>query len=333
MSFSSLLRVMIVKELRTLMRERGQVIGLVVAVVFGLIWPVFMVTRLIPDKVEQTARRATPNHPADLAPDHTILPADESSDSFQPTDPSAGSPPTGPPSNPTVKPIDPMSLLVGEGDTLDPAVIKGLRWAVIGVGCFGGFFVASALGAAMALGSFAAEKDENTLEVLLATPLSDTRLYLLKYLAVTIPCLAVTYITLLLFAMTAGFWGVARLPPAWGYQLWLAVALAAPAPLLMIAILTGLQVCVSARADSLKGAGQLFGITFMVLVFSIVVIPLLIRYLLPEAGQRAVGDLMLAWFGRPFAVQYVIVIGLASCLALAIFLVGLRLMNRERMLT
>ena len=325
--FSVLLRAMMAKELRTLLRERGQLIGLLVAVVFGIGWPFVVVSRVLPEAMKDELR-SPPGAQVQGAPspettEEIRVDVDEpAADLREETQPVG-----------VAEAPDAVAMLVGDGEQIEPTVVKVLRWSAIGAGCFGGFFVASALGAAMALGSFAAEKDENTLEVLLATPLTDTKLYLLKYLAVTLPCIVATYVIIGAFALVIAWWAGGRLSEGWNEQLHLAILFALPAPLLVIAILTGLQVCVSSRADSLKGAGQLFGITFMVGVFALIVLPMLIRLALPEGVRDAIGDVVIGWFGRPFVVQYVIVMGLGAIVSLAIFVVGLRLMNRERMLT
>jgi len=115
----------------------------------------------------------------------------------------------------------------------------------------------------LALATFVGEKESQTLELLLAAPIPDARLYVFKVLSITILGAGFGLLLLVAFLGWAGVAhgaALARLPSG---ELALLVLAALPLPLLYTLVQVGLGACVSVRADSMKGAGQLLGGLYM----------------------------------------------------------------------
>jgi ABC-2 type transport system permease protein len=160
--------------------------------------------------------------------------------------------------------------------------------------------------------SFAGEKERKTIEGLLATPLTDTELLVGKILAALIPALAATWgaafiYTVVTDAFDYSLFGYPILPnPIW------IVILLGLAPAFAIASI-GLSVIISSRVNGAREAQQLSGI---------LVIPIIILMLGEISGIVLIGMVAL------FAI-------LAGVIALdyAILRIGLKLFNRERILS
>jgi hypothetical protein len=276
-----LLRAMIGKELRMLLRERNQVLGLVVpiaACAISISVAGWYCRELPPAVAQALAGGASP-----------------------------------------------------AGEIESRNAIIGLRWAGIGLGSAIAMFLAVGYLVPTILASFAGEKENRTLEVVLASSVPDARLFLLKCVSVLLPMLTMGYLFLLLVAGLSAFWfhGVLRqLPVALiGY----AVLAGPPVMLLLGAAFTGLGAAISVRADTLKGAGQVLGGVLMLIFFAGPYgIPLLMRYPPAKHFLTVWGQ---AWLNLPFAAQYAMVLAVLAIPAAILLAIGLVLFQRDRMLT
>ncbi len=202
-----------------------------------------------------------------------------------------------------------------------------IRWAILGIAA-GLAFYGSMFAITLALTSFVGEKEEGTLEVLLAAPLPDATLYLYKFLAVLIPSCVAAYAVptisgvYLLFSHRET---VAALPDG---QVALAVALALPVPLLFTAIQVAVGACISSLANTTKGAGQLWGaILFGLLFGGGLIVSLLLSSPMGEPLTRA----GLWWTRQDFAYQYASLLGLAVCVCALFLALGALGFRRERL--
>jgi ABC-2 type transport system permease protein len=160
--------------------------------------------------------------------------------------------------------------------------------------------------------SFAGEKERKTIEGLLATPLSDTELLVGKILVALIPALAATWGAAAIYTIVTDLFDY----QLFGYPIlpnliWI-VILFGLAPAFAIAAI-GLSVIISSRVNGAREAQQLSGI---------LVIPIVILMIGEISGIVLVGVLaVLAILVGVVALDYVII------------RVGLRLFNRERILS
>jgi ABC-type Na+ efflux pump permease subunit len=166
----------------------------------------------------------------------------------------------------------------------------GLFYILIGV-------ILASSSAALAL---VREKEQRTLEPILATPLGDRELLLAKLIAALGPALAVTWVSALagsLAGLLAGFWrtGAVILPTAGNLVGWL---LLAPA-LAAFAALGALRV--SARFTDVPGATQFTGLVVVPLSLIVVAVlgrPAMASALFGLAGTLVAGLLVYWLFGR-----------------------------------
>ena len=160
--------------------------------------------------------------------------------------------------------------------------------------------------------SFAGEKERKTIEGLLATPLSDTELLVGKILVALIPAMAATWGAAAIYTVVTDFFdyslfGYAILPNL----IWIVILLGL-APGFAIAAI-GLSVIISSRVNGAREAQQLTGI---------LVIPIIILMIGEISGIVLVG----------VAAVFAILLGVTA-LDYAILRVGLKLFNRERILS
>jgi ABC-type Na+ efflux pump permease subunit len=182
----------------------------------------------------------------------------------------------------------------------------------------------------LALATFVGEKEERTLEVLLAAPIPDRTLYWFKCLGIVLPMAGVGY----LFLAAAALYGVLLHP---GYfaslpvgELVQTVLLSVPFPLLATALQVGLAGSISVWADSKKGAEQLFGAVMTALLFGGALTAFLVSK--SPLGEPLV-RFGLWWFRQPFAVQYGSLVGLIVIGDVALLGIGSALFQRERLVT
>ena len=160
--------------------------------------------------------------------------------------------------------------------------------------------------------SFAGEKERKTVEALLATPISDRELLMGKILASFIPATVATLISFAAYALITDMldW------PLFGYPIlptlaWL-VIVALLAPGFALAAI-GLTVIVSSRVSGSREAQQLSGL---------LIIPIVVLVLGQTSGAISAGM-------GPLLI-------LLACIAVldyAVLMVGVKLFNRERILS
>lgn len=145
-----------------------------------------------------------------------------------------------------------------------------LRWILIGAAAMIGFFFSTGYLLSAVVASFVGEKEGRTLEILLASPLSDGKLFAVKCVSVFLPSLTIGYG----FTIAAAILSYTLTPPEWTDQLTgarLGAAVALSLPLLMAVQLwfVGIGSAVSVKAETMKGANQILGVVFMVLIFGL----------------------------------------------------------------
>jgi uncharacterized membrane protein SpoIIM required for sporulation len=167
-----------------------------------------------------------------------------------------------------------------------------------------GFFPIS-ISLVIALESFAGERERLSLEPLLATPLSDSQLYLGKMIASLLPPLGAAYLGIGVYL----------------FGLWRSIGWTAPAPLLaQILILTTAQavvmvsgaVVISSQTTSVRAAN---------LLASFIIVPV---------SQLIIGESLIMFWGR-YTVLWFIVVALLL-VAAVLTRVGLHLFNRQELL-
>jgi len=85
----------------------------------------------------------------------------------------------------------------------------------------------------------------------------------------------------------------------------------------------------SARAETVKGAGQVIGVAIIVIMLGFGVVPALLQFtpLGPPVGRA-----VMAWIEFPFALQYFALILVLAGIDVALFFAGRALVQRDRML-
>jgi len=287
----ALLRVMVLKEVRTTFRERSQMLGLVVAVIMLF---VIVTASLLPALGALRLRGMATTGPA--------------------TQTSATQPEVAGPPIPAMKQNKSMRLI-----------------AVSVVAAIGFFFSCGYLFAAT-LATFVGEKEAKTLEILLASPLSDRKLYLVKCISVLLPSLTMA----LGFSIGVSALLLLLIPhnvvESTVQLVLMAVLLSAPAIALFQLWFVGIGAAISARTETMKGAGQVLGVVFLVLVFGTVYGLPLLATLVPSLIAPAIG--VLRTLGEAgFAVDYLIVLMFLAVPAMVFIGVGRWSFRRDRMLT
>jgi ABC-type Na+ efflux pump permease subunit len=211
---------------------------------------------------------------------------------------------------------------------VDPMVI---RWICIGMGTAVSLFFAAGHVMSATLASFAGEKDTKTLEVLLASPIGDTNLFVTKCLSVLLPTSVIGYVMLLLptgVGLVLLRRELALVPIHVGLHV---LVLSVPVVVLTEASMVAIGAAISAKAETLKGAAQVFGGVFLVIFLGLGYgLPLLISFTRLREPAIAFGK---AWIAMPFLAQYgILLIGLGIS-ALAFLLIGRSLFRRDRLLT
>lgn len=206
------------------------------------------------------------------------------------------------------------------------------RWIVIGAAAGVGFFISMGYLMSAVLACFVGEKEARTLEILLAAPIGDDKLFALKAASVLLPSAAVGGI----FVVGAGvladlFFNRQGLNLSAGLLCY-AIPLGLLATALVQLWFVGLGAAISAKAETMKGAGQTMGLIFMVLFFGIGYGSPLLFATHPELRPpllRAIGH----WLGLPFAWQYAVVLLILGVPAAIFLSIGRASFRRDRMLT
>jgi len=125
--------------------------------------------------------------------------------------------------------------------------------------------VAAGFSLGIAVESFVGEKERKTFEPLLATPISDIELFIGKCMAATVLPVIVAYISELLFIGITTFLfarGGVQLPMQFGQILFIIILM----PSISL-FMCSFVVIISARASSVKSAGQLAGFLMLPIIF------------------------------------------------------------------
>jgi ABC-type Na+ efflux pump permease subunit len=280
MSNFSLLKVMLLKEVRTTFRERAQLRGLLISVLMLLLIGGNAVI-----KATQAVHRAPP------AFIHRVEP-----------------------------------------QVMTPQAERMIQWTAIGASAGIGFFFSMGYLMSAVLASFVGEKEAKTLEILLAAPLSDDKLFFMKSVSVLLPsaCLGA------IFACGFVLLGAVFIPMQYSHM---PLSLLIYGPILGIAAMVllqtwfvGLGAAISAKAETMKGAGQTLGAVFMIIFFGGGYgLPLLFQAV--PSVQRPLAQLLGTWMSLPFAQQYGMLIVALGIPAAVCILIGRTFFRRDRMLT
>jgi ABC-2 type transport system permease protein len=161
--------------------------------------------------------------------------------------------------------------------------------------------------------SFAGEKERKTIEALLATPISDSELFLGKVLVSFIPAMAVTLASFAVYSTVVDvtafslFNGALLLPNA----VWL-ILIFGLAPTLALASI-GLTVIISARVKGFREAQQ---------ISVVLLLPILGLVFAQASGAMIIGPPVIA-----------ALIGVFALVDLAVFYIGVKVFKREEILS
>lgn len=303
MNRSLLLHAMIAKELRSIFRDRQQILGLVISIIIlvGVVATV-LVKHKFADKLRPPPAAAA-TAPATQPP--------SSHPAASPTPPSRQSPiPT----------------------QLQPLLTEMIvRWVAIAVGTTIALFFGLGYLIAATLATFAGEKDDRTLEILLASPIPDTTLFLTKCASVLLPMSAIGYLFLLIPSIVAVFVYHEELAFAPVCFPVYALLLSVPVMLLLNASIVAIGAAISVKAQSLKSASQTFGaIIFIVIFGGAYGLPLILKF--TRLGKPA-ADFGTAWLSMPFPLQYALALAILALPTLLFTLVARSLFQRDRLLS
>jgi ABC-type Na+ efflux pump permease subunit len=133
-----------------------------------------------------------------------------------------------------------------------------VRWSIVGVGAFLSFIVAI-VSVTLAISTFVGERESGTAEVLFSTPLSDRALYLMKVASASVVGFIPAYFVVGICGAYA-LWELFPLP-TWlpVHDVVIGVLAALPVPALTVLCLIGVGTICSVRAETVQGAGTLFG--------------------------------------------------------------------------
>jgi ABC-type Na+ efflux pump permease subunit len=352
MKYARLLAQMIAKELRTMMRERGQMIGLMISalvpIIVMLVVSYNVASEEMPkdsapqniaiDTVIETDTEAvqnlTPSAPSDHVGDDV---SDAQPQDLQTKEPEdlpieEGADPTSDAPDPNAHGSDsPLAEASTEQLPAEPShhELTAQRWVGIIMGCAIGMFFAMGYLTAATLATFVGEKDSRTLEVLLAAPIGDTTLFLLKCGSVLLPAVGIGVAVMLLGGAAAAI----LIPPLHTAEVPVfAYALLGSIPLLVLVdmVLLGIGAAISVKAQSMKGAGHLFGIVVMLLFFGVGYgVPLLVSNTPLGPSLKTLG---LAWLELSFIAQYVVILGVLAVPAIILPALARSLFHRDRLL-
>jgi ABC-type Na+ efflux pump permease subunit len=205
------------------------------------------------------------------------------------------------------------------------------RWIVIGVCALGGFLFSMNYLLAAVLAGFVGEKEGKTLEILLASPLSDRKLFLIKCVSAWLPSAVVGIFFSGMAAMLISTFMRDQLANAPAAMFVIALILSLPVLFLIQGWFVGIGAAISARAETMKGAGQMLGGVFMILFFGLAYgMPLLLA-LVPSLRPPLMSVLKM-WLGLPFAGQYGVVMLVFGIPAVLFVSLGRAEFRRDRML-
>lgn len=316
MNYRLLFTSFLLKEIRTLTRDRQQMMGLAIAVI--ALFFIFISQTLTGQMIakEKAAWRATQKAAAEKAA------ADKAAAEPKPTIEKS-----------TDEKMKEAMTLFQKGNKL-PAetwtkvvndktfpLIASLGAAVVSMYC-------ALLAIAGALSVFVGEKEEGTLEVLLSAPISDGLLYSLMCGTLLLLLSIANYVVL------GGVW-------AWAFALHAdklagvssgaiiqGILFGLPFPILANTAVIAMGAMISVRADSMKGAGQLFGaVTLGIFIFF--GIAGIVIWNSPL--KTPVFEFAKWWIELSFALQYSSIVGLIAGVSLFLLILGRLSFSRERL--
>jgi ABC-type transport system involved in multi-copper enzyme maturation permease subunit len=204
------------------------------------------------------------------------------------------------------------------------------HWEAIAGAAGGGFVFSSGYLIAAILACFVGEKENRTLEVLLASPLSDAKLFLLKSASVLVPSALMGSA----FALV-GVLAVGAMFSATGLTilqfLLLGLSLGLPALILIQACIVGQGAAISVKAETMKGAGQTLGAVLTLSVFGLIYgLPMLFRAV--PSIQEPLSEALRSWMQLSFPLQYGLLLAALFVAATLLLSIGRILFRRDRML-
>ena len=229
---------MVLKEIRTTFRERAQLRGLLVSVVVLIVALGGGMSQLFRQAHIRFVTPALPAPAFDTTHPAGILSA-----------PAAISP----------------QIETSFGHSEDQA--RMVHWAAIGGATVISFFFSMGYLVSAVLAAFVGEKEARTLEILLASPMSDRKLFLIKCISVFLPSAVIGYLfaaSVLLLAMAFVPAEIIYLPPMLPFY---ALVLGLPVMVMPQIFFVGVGAAISAKAETLKGASQAFSGVLMLFVF------------------------------------------------------------------
>ncbi len=180
---------------------------------------------------------------------------------------------------------------------------------------FAPFFLIIPVMASSVMGSdsFAGERERKTIEALLATPISDSELLLGKILVSFIPAMLVTFVSFGVYAtivdaLTVGMFNGMLLLPNVNFL----IMIFGVAPTIALCSI-GLTVIISAKVKGFKEAQQ---------ISVVLLLPVLALVFAQISGVLVLGPLVLA-----------ALIGLLAIVDVAVFYVGIKIFQREEILS
>jgi ABC-type Na+ efflux pump permease subunit len=312
-----LMRTMILKEIRTMMRERHQKPALAAVFVLAL------VGILVPAYKWKTFV------------DHSRAQAEKSRAAAVVASARAG---TRPATAEATKTSEAFAFVLAaaapsQADLIREELLSNnaavIRWIILlGTALPAMLFSLGLIGNA-ATAAFAGEKEAKTLELALASPASDSALFIGKWLAAIVPAAVFCYLLILL--ATCGAWlllrgELATLPVNVPLH---TLVLSMPLILLPSVALAQIGVAGSARAETVKGAGQVMGIAIIVIMLGGGMLGVLLRFTPVAPAAARAGR---AWLQWPFPAQYLGLVAVLVVVDLILFAIGRAMVRRQRML-
>jgi ABC-type transport system involved in multi-copper enzyme maturation permease subunit len=207
-----------------------------------------------------------------------------------------------------------------------------VRWALIGACTFVGFFFSMGYLISAVLACFVGEKESKTLEILLAAPLSDSKLFTIKCISALLPSFGICVFFLSLIAILFNLFVPEDIANLSAGFLFSAVVMSLPILVMIQLCLLGLGASISLKSETMKGASQIFGVVFMVLFFGVGYgTPALLMFV------PSLREFLLRWAMEAMKLEFVTQYGvvLLICCVPAVVLMGVAraCFQRDRMLS
>jgi|GEM_PF-5113878 len=206
------------------------------------------------------------------------------------------------------------------------------RWlAILGTVGVGFFFSMGYLMSAV-LACFVGEKEARTLEILLASPLSNDKLFIAKSTSVLLPSACIGGLFTLAIAILVTLFGSGHVLNVPAVQIFIGLTMGIPALLMLQLWFVGLGAAISAHAETMKGAGQSLGGAITLLIFGSAYGMPLLWGAIPSIHAPVLAFVrQLLTF--PFVAQYGIFLLALAIPAFLLMSLGRAFFRRDRMLT